>query len=112
MDAPAHIHHCRFSKGRDGIMVQRHYRREPTQTGVLIEKCVFTNNRMGVWAGFSAKATIRGSRFIRNGIGVVDAGGGHLQERQIIAKNNVFERNKIADYAGDWSYNDGTMRDF
>ena len=105
------IHNCSFSHGRDGIMIQRLSNIDENFTDALIEDCLFTQNKCGVWAGLTGKTILRGNRFVRNQCGVIN-GGPLLQDSAAIARANYFEGNQIADYVAKWDYSQGWVDDF
>ena len=92
-------------------MIQKFSHIDSNLTEALIEECIFSQNIAGIWSGIGGKTVLRRNRFVQNKIGMVNAGD-LLQKKEAIARTNYFNNNDIADYVGNWDYNEGWMTDF
>jgi parallel beta-helix repeat protein len=105
------IDNCKFTRGRDGLMIQRSGDLKESESETTITNCLLVDNLQGIWIGISGRAIIRNNIFENNLVGLLNAEK-LKQNSSEIAETNEFIDNSRADYVTGWDYQDGTMSNF
>ncbi|MBK6979220.1 MAG: hypothetical protein IPH28_20710 [Cytophagaceae bacterium] len=100
----------KFSRGRDGIMVQR-FNDFKMESESIIQDNIFFDNGIGLWIGINGRAIVERNIFQNNVFGILNSET-LSQTKEEICKSNSFDKNHRADYVGKWNYQDGTMSNF
>lgn len=100
----------KFSRGRDGIMIQR-FNDFKMESESIIQDNIFFDNGIGLWIGISGRAIIERNTFQNNVFGILNSET-LSQTKQEICESNTFDKNHRADYVSKWDYQDGTMSNF
>ena len=100
----------KFSRARDGILVQRS-NDFGMESESIIQDNIFFDNGIGLWIGIRGRCIIERNKFQNNVFGILNAET-LSQSKEEICSQNIFDKNHRADYVEKWDYQDGTMDQF